>query len=386
MDDEAERANRLLEAARALRPRIEAAAPQIERDQRLPRDLVSSMVEAGLFKMVVPLSLGGSELPLLDYAEAVEEIAKADASTGWCVSQNSGVSVLSAYIPKDAARKIFGPPETICAGGHGPATAVPVEGGYRLTGTWAFGSNVRQATWLRANCRLAGEDGGPPNLRRGRDGCILLIPIEQAQVQDVWDVSGLRGTGSDTYTVQDLFVPADHAVQDACHEEGRLFAFGTNQVFSVGFASVALGIARASLDALVDFATTKTPRGVSGLLREQARTQMQVAESEATLRSARAFLREAVSDAWEDVSAKHKLSMNARVRLRLATTFAIHRCKDVVDVAYHLAGGNAIFADHPFERRFRDMHAVTQQMQSREDHFEAVGRYLMGLEADDTWL
>jgi alkylation response protein AidB-like acyl-CoA dehydrogenase len=373
----------LLEAARELAPKIEASGSKIERDQRIPPEILTPMVDAGLFRMTVPQSLGGSELPLLEYSQVVEAIAQADASTAWCISQNSGVAVLSGYVPKEAAREIFGP-KTVMAGGQGPATAVKVQGGFRLTGQWAFGSGMRQATWLRAICRLVDET--PTALRPTRDGYILFVPVEQVEVRDVWNVSGLRGTGSDTYSVADLFVPDDHSVQEKCQEDGPLYVFGTNQVFSIGFASVALGIARASLEALIDFAANKKPRGVSGLLREQARTQMQVAESEATLRSARAFLHEAVAEAWEHVSRTHTLSMDDRVLLRLATTFTIHRCKDVVDTAYHLAGGNAIFADHPFERRFRDMHAVTQQMQAREDHFEAVGRFLMGLEPDDQWL
>jgi alkylation response protein AidB-like acyl-CoA dehydrogenase len=376
----------LLDATRELVPGIAAAADEIERERRLPASLVSSLAQAGLFRMVVPRSLGGLEVDLLTFSEVIEMVATADASVAWCLAQNAGISPWASQLPPDAAREIY-QPESTFAGGYGPTTAVAVEGGYRLTGRWTYASGIHHSNWLRGTCELVDGEGRPVLDAHGaRQHLVLFFPTSEAEIIDVWQVSGLRGTGSDTYAVHDLFVPAERCADQPVKETGPLYVYGTNQVFSLGFASVALGLARATLDALLDLAGKKTPRGVSGLLRDQPRVQMPVALAEARLRSARAFLRDTVSASWDDVANSGRLSMDHRVNFRLATTFTIQECAGVVGSCYHLAGGTAIFTTAPFERRFRDVNAVTQQVQSRSDHFEVVGRYLMGLEPDWQWL
>jgi alkylation response protein AidB-like acyl-CoA dehydrogenase len=215
---------------------------------------------------------------------------------------------------------------------------------------------------------------------------MLFFPASDAQIDPVWEVSGLRGTGSDTVRVTDLFVPEHRTALHGQREPGPLYALGTNQVFQAGFASVALGTARATLDALIELASGKTARGMSSRLREHHMVQSRVAVAEATLGSARAYFRKTVDDLWRDTKAAGAVSMEHRVRLRLATTFTMHQCAAVVDSAYHTAGGDAIFQKQAFERRFRDMHAVTQQVQARQDHYEAVGAYFLGLEPDRSFL
>lgn len=379
-------ASDLLAAARELAPRIAAAAEQIEREQRLPADINAALIDAGIYKMLVPRSLGGSELPLADFSDVLEQIAMADASTAWCIGQNAGVSVLAALLPRKGAEEIFGPADCVVAGGHGPAQAIKVAGGYRLTGRWNFGSGMHQATWLRATCDLVDESGRPLLEHRARGSLILFVPRGEVEVHEVWQVSGLRGTGSDSYSVQDLFVPEERAVLQESQESGPLYAFGTNNVFASGFASVALGIARATLDAFLDLAVNKLPRGMTGVLREQPVVQSQVAQAEAALRSARAFLRQTIDEAWRVAEERGRIGLKERSLLRLATTYAIQRAAEVTDTAYYVAGATAIFASNAFERRFRDMHAVTQQMQARQDHFETAGKYFLGLQAESEWL
>jgi alkylation response protein AidB-like acyl-CoA dehydrogenase len=376
----------LLDATRELVPAIASAADEIERERRLPASLVSSLVQAGLFRMVVPRSLGGLEVDFLTFSEVIEMVATADASVAWCLAQNGGISPWASQLLPEAAREIYGPESTF-AGGYGPATAVAAEGGYRLTGRWTYASGIHHSNWLRGTCELVDGEGRPKLDAHGaRQHLVLFFPTSEAEIIDVWQVSGLRGTGSDTYAVHDLFVPAERCADQPVKEPGPLYLFGTNQVFSLGFASVAMGLARATLDALLELAGKKTPRGVTGLLRDQPRVQMPVALAEARLRSTRALLRQTVTAALEDAGRTGRLSMDHRVNFRLATTFTIQECAGVVAACYHLAGGTAIFTTAPFERRFRDVNAVTQQVQSRSDHFEVVGRYLMGLEPDWQWL
>ena len=218
----------------------------------------------------------------------------------------------------------------------------------------------------------------------------MLFPAASARMTDIWHVIGLRGTASDSYSVTDLFVPGDYALarddQSERRQPGALYCFPIGNLFASGFAGVALAVARASLDDFVGLARDKTPRGMSRALRESAVVQSQVGQCEARLRSARGFLLASLEAIWRDVGRLGVLSLDQRVTIRMAATNATQQATDVVDVVYHAAGGTAVFQSNPFERRFRDIHTVTQQLQGRLAHFETVGQYLRGLEPDTTWL
>jgi alkylation response protein AidB-like acyl-CoA dehydrogenase len=386
-------ASDFVERARMLAPQIEASAAQIERDRQLPDALVTALVDAGLTRMLLPRSLGGAELDPLTFVEVIEEISRVDASTAWVLCQTAGCSMTAAYLPPQVAWEIFGSDHrAILAWGPGPdARAVAVDGGYRVTGTWSFASGGRHATWFGGYCPIYGPDGA---LRRRDNGTpearTMLFPASSVQMIDVWHVIGLRGTGSDSYSVSNLFVPQDYAVaRDDPSERrasGPLYCFPMGSLFAAGFAGVALGIARTTFDAFVRLASDKAPRGFSRTLRENAVVQSQVGQAEAALRSARLLLVSTLGEIWQAVGRAGHLSLEQRINIRLASTFAIHRARDVVEVAYHAAGATAIFTSGPFERRLRDLHAVTQQLQGRQAHFETVGQYLLGLEPDMSWL
>jgi alkylation response protein AidB-like acyl-CoA dehydrogenase len=381
-------AQALLDAARSLAPRISAAADEIERERHLPVSLVAALSGAGLYRMLVPRSVGGAEVTLREFAEVISEVARADASAAWCMSQNSGICGVSGYMPPEGLTEIFGQPDMIVSWGNGPMTALKVNGGYRLSGSWAFSSGIHNAVWAGAHNAPVVDERGEPVLEASGQArrVTMFFPVEDIVLTDVWQVSGLRGTGSDSYTVTDLFVPDHRVALDEPREPGTLYRFGTTNIFSIGFAAVGIGLARGAQDALHDLATSKSPRGIEGPLSGQQYAQMRFAEAEGTLRSTRAFLLDSVEDAWQKVAASGVLDLETRIDLRLATTYTIQRCAEVVDNAYQLAGSSAIFNDKAFERRFRDMHAVTQHIQARDDHYERVGRYLLGLEPDQGWL
>jgi alkylation response protein AidB-like acyl-CoA dehydrogenase len=382
-----------LERVQALAPQIAACADQIERERRLPSALLAALIDAGLFRLLLPRSLDGAEVDPVTFVRVIEAVSSADASTAWCLCQTAGCSMVAAYLRPDVAREIFGrDPRAILAWGPGSeARAIAVDGGYRITGTWNFASGVRHATWLGGYCPIGAPDG---TLRRGEDGTpvgrTMLFPATSATMLDVWHVIGLKGTGSDSFSVSDLFVPDEHSVaRDDPSERrhsGPLYCFTTGSLFAAGFAGVALGIARRTLEAFVDLAKAKTPRGFTRPLRDNAVVQSQVAQAEARLGSARLFLLASLEEIWREVGRLGSLTLDQRVRIRLCATYAIHQAKEVVETAYHAAGATAIFASGAFERRFRDMHAVTQQLQGRQAHFETVGRFLLGLEPDTSFL
>ncbi len=376
-----------VEAAKRLAPEIAAAGDEIERERRLPKQLVAHLAEAGLFRMIVPRVFGGGEATMAEYTEALEEVAKTDASTAWCLGQNNGVTWVSAHLPPDVAREVF-TEQTRMAWGQGPSRIVRTKGGFKVNGEWRFASGIRHATWLGAhNCPLFAEDGTPKLDANGSPiRCTLMFPAEHAEIIDVWQVSGLRGTASDTYKVTDLFIAERFFVLDEPQQPGPMYIIGTTNIFQAGFASVALGIARGALDAIIDLSVNKTPRGMSGPLRDQPYFQMQLGQAEAALRSARALLRLTIDEVWHEAAINRRFEMKQRVDLRLASTHAITVAAEVVDSAYYLAGGNAIFTSNPFERRFRDMHAVTQQVQGRQDHYESAGKFVLGLQPDTQFL
>ena len=382
-----------VERACALAPEIEARADQIEQERRLPEPVLAALFEAGLFRLLLPRSLDGGEVDPVTFARVMEEIAKADASTAWCLCQAAGCSMSVAYLSHDVAMEIFGHDRrAVLAWGPGPgARAIAVDGGYRVTGTWSFASGGRHATWLGAHCPISEPDGSS---RRTPNGKLvertMLFPAASATFVDVWHVSGLKGTGSDAYTVDDLFVPHDHSISRDDPAErrqpGLIYCFPTGSFYASGFASVALGIARRMLDAFVSLAREKTPRGYKRPLANNAVIQSQVGQAEAQLSSARRFLMGSLADIWGAVGSSGTLTMDQRMLIRLASTYAIHQAKAVADVTHHAAGATSIFVDSAFDRGFRDIHAVTQQLQGRQAHFETVGQFMLGIEPDTTFL
>lgn len=375
-----------------LAPLIAGATAEIEQDRRLPERLVEAMVEAGLFRLLLPRAYDGAEIDPVTYIKVIEAIAREDASTAWCLGQTAVCAMSAAYLSSEAAHEIFGPRRAVLAwGAAGPQRAVAVPGGYKVTASWGFASGGHHATWLGGHCHVYEADGTP---RRGADGSpvarTMLFPVEKVTWTDVWQVIGLKGTGSDAYAVTDLFVPEAHTMlrdnPAERHYDAPLYHLRTDNMYACGFASVALGIARGMLDAFMDLASEKTPRGYKYTLRNSAVTQTEVAEAEATLRAARAYLQGTLAEAWQAAQQSSELPLDQRIAIRLAATYAIRQAKQVADFAYYAAGTTSVFASNGFERRFRDLHAVTQQMQGRRSHFETVGKYLLGLEADLAFL
>jgi alkylation response protein AidB-like acyl-CoA dehydrogenase len=378
--------------ARGLAPLLTAAAPRIEAAYELPPDVLDAMHAAGMFRLLVPRSVGGAELDPVTYIQCVEAIASGDASVAWCMNQGSGCSMSAGYLEPHVAREVFGGERDVLAWGMGPgAKAIRVEGGWRISGNWAFASGSRHATWLGAHCPCFNADGTPQRHPDGRPWeRTMLFRRESATIKDIWQVVGLRGTGSDAYSVQDLFVDDAHTLTrdrpEERREPGLIYRFAAMQIYASGFAAVALGTARATLDAFIDLARGKTPALATTALRDSAVIQAAIGIADAKLKSARTWLIDVLRETQEAVQLTGELTTDQRIAIRQASTYAIHQAKDVADVAYHEAGATAIFDANPFERRFRDVNTVTQQVQGRRSHFETVGQYLLGAQPNLRWL
>ena len=371
----------LVERARALQPLIARDADEIERTRRLTSAVTSALIENGLYRSLLPQSLGGTDAPLDTFMQMQEEIAKADASTAWCLGQCSVCAMTAAYLDADAAAEIFNVAPGILAWGAINHEVQVVPGGYKASARWDFASGSRQASWLGAHVRVVEADG---TLRKKADGSpeirTILFPVADATMYDVWDTIGLRGTGTDSYSVDNLFIPDKFAAlrddASALREKGPLYKLSTNMVFSMGFGATSLGVARATLDAATDLARGKTPQGLKAM-RENNAVQGLIGRTEATLRAARAYLYATAAEVWRDLARGDALTEQHRIALRIAATWTIHQSASVVDTAYHMAGATAVFSANKFERRFRDMHAIAQQIQARDTHYEDAGKAIL---------
>ena len=298
-----------LEIARALAPRIRERAAEIEAARQLPRDLVMEIANARLFKVGVSKDEGGLGADIVTTLQVIEEVARADGSTGWCLAMGINTFRQSAQFAPDVRRKLFhSDPIGVSAGSANPrGRAVAVDGGYRVTGHWFFASGCMHSSLLHGACKVF--DGDVPRRRPNGDQEMRIAyfcPKSDARIIDTWNVSGMRGTGSHDIEVNDLFVPDEHtfsALDLRARVTGPMNRMHGFDLAGCGFCCVGLGVARAAIDEFVELAQVKVPRSSSELLRDRAIVQAQVGEAEAVLRSGRAFLFDVVGEMWQTVVA-----------------------------------------------------------------------------------
>ncbi len=380
----------VLRRAQAMVETLRAAKGTIEAARELPANVVKALHEARLFRLLLPRSVGGDEIDLVTMVEVARIISAADASTAWCLGQGGGCAMTASFLEAEAAQRLFGPANAVLAWGAGvQGTAVEADGGYRIRGRWTFASGSRHATLLGAHCKIVDANGKPRLRADGRPADLTaLFPREKANMDDVWHVVGLKGTGSDSYEVDDIYVTASDTVDrenmESAKVPGTLFKFPNGMAYSATFGGVSLGIARGMLDDLKALAVKKTPRGASSSLLENGMFQGDLGRLEARWRAARALLLETVGAVWSDVDQGRALSLQHRIDWRLAATHAINEACQVSVDAYRAAGQNAIFENAPFEQRLRDAMSAAQQVQGRATHYMTVGRHLLGLAPDTT--
>jgi alkylation response protein AidB-like acyl-CoA dehydrogenase len=312
-----------VEAVRALAPLIRAQADAIEAERCLSARVVSALTEAGVFQSFIPRALGGAEIDPVTFCRVVEELARADGSTGWCGLLCGSYGIFGGLLPEAAAGEIYAEPGAIVAGALAPnGIARVVDGGYQLKGRWSFGSGISHSTWVLGGCRVF--DGEAPRLTpRGRPELrLLFFPRSEVEIIDTWRVGGLRGTGSHDYQVRDLFVPSERSCwfSEQPVQPGPLYRLPYITLSTSLMAGVALGIARHALDALAELAAAKTPARSQSTLREHPLAQAQIGEAEGLLRAGRAFVYETLEAAWESVRCGDRYGWEQHGLLRLAGT------------------------------------------------------------------
>lgn len=383
--DIGDKTGELLDTARYLAARVAENVDRIECERQIPPELANEISDKGFFRLLAPKSLGGAEISYLDFLQIVQTFAQVDGSVAWCINQNNVFATASVVMPESLAHEVWGEQRAVVANGPPTASvkAVPEDGGYRLSGTWNFSTGSGHATWIAALApirRSVHEQGAAPR--------ILLMPKTQvAFLENSWQVNGLRGTGSLSFQVEDLFVPSDRTYDPAGppREDGPLYVMPRTLLFASGDATIALAIARSSLEVAVDLARTKNPLRASAVLQEQTATQRVIGEGQAILQSAHAFLVNSASAAWKSARENHSLSIEQRIELRLASTYAIRQAAELVDIAYNLCGSNAIFASNPIQRQFQDIRVITQHIQGRLTNYETAGQFYLGLSPEGSF-
>ena len=355
-------------------------AAESEELGKLAEPVAEALHNEGLLGMWTPRTLrGGLELDPVTSLEVIENVSYGDPSAGWVLMAASlAIGTGAAYLKDEAVKELFAGPRLPVIAGQGtrPGVAKPTNGGFNLSGSWSFASGIKHGTHIHTLGLIEGKN----------EARIFVFPVGKAKLIDNWDVLGLRATGSIDYTTDNVFVP-EAFTHVATTEEplrgGNLYRIGI-----IGFAGLchsgwACGIGRRVLDELIAAVAEKAGR--PGTVADSASFQEGLANVEAVVRSARAFVYETWNDAWATLSRGDKLSVRQNTLIRLALAHATWSAHEATAFAYKAAGTAALRAG-TIQHLFRDMHAGTQHITSSPPVYASIGRELGGLAKGKKWL
>jgi alkylation response protein AidB-like acyl-CoA dehydrogenase len=367
----------ILSQAREIAELARGMADDIDSARRLPPELVEALRDSGLLRAGAPVEVDALELPAGTALRCAEEVARGDASAGWCVSIGITSTLLVAYLPPASRDELFGNGRGLAAGVWAPqGKARRVPGGVVVSGRWAFCSGITHADVLFAGCVLEDRPA------------VVALPTEQLQILDTWHTLGLRGTGSHDTVAEEVFVPDNRVLSifDGPVIDRPLYRFPPFGFFAACITAAAMGNARAAIDNFVELASTKKGVTASRTLAERSTIQVAVATAESALEAARAGYYQAIDAAWRASQDGPAVPLEARTRLRLAATHGARVSADVVRTMYDLAGGSAIYDGAPLQRRLRDAFTATAHFQVNEASRELPGRILLGQTTDAAML
>jgi alkylation response protein AidB-like acyl-CoA dehydrogenase len=351
----------------ALAAEFSSRARETERLGRLPADLVTEAKGAGVYTMFLPAGLGGLEVEPATFVEVVEELSRADASAGWCTVIGNATSFFAWLDPAVAADLLAGQADICAAGSFSPiGRFTPTGSGrFRLAGNWKFMSGCRHADWVFLGGHVM--DGDSPRIVDGRpDWRLTVLRADQVEIIEDWDVAGLCGTGSHSLTVPPgLEVPEEHTFVpffDPAPHGGPLWRWPFFTLVGSLLVGHPLGVARRALDEFTAFARTKTRSGAAGTIANEDDAQIALTQAEGDLQSARSFAYDTIGALWETARRGDIPDVDQRARFLLATLQSMRAATNAVTTAYTRAGASAVYADHPLQRCFRDLHVATQHI------------------------
>ena len=370
----------LMDAVESVRDVLEAGADEGEATGTLPQASVDALYDSGLLRLKTPWVLGGAEADLVTQLDVLEAVCEIEPSAGWCLMIGAAsMGGVGAFLPDDAIEEIFvngNPPKT--AGVFAPfGRAVPVDGGYLLSGRWAFASGIRHSNWISAGARVVTEEPGHPAQVR------VTVRTSDVRIHDNWHVMGLRGTGSCDFSVEDLFVPTGFAYDVSLTEPlrgGAIYRLGRPGFVTNEHSAFALGVARRALDTALDVGRSKT-RGytsVNSLARRPAFQRM-LSEASLRLRATRLLNVEVLEEASRAVSEGHPPPPLLQTEMRSLCSYTTEVAVDIVTQAFRFAGGAALFDDSILQRCLRDINAAAQHQMVSDAAYENHGQFMLGL-------
>ncbi len=370
----------LIAAASSLGPMIAENSAVGEQSRRVPAVVMKAMKEAGLIRMVTPKSLGGLEVDPVTCARVVEEVSRFDSATGWTLQAANSGDFYCARLPDEGAQEIYanGPDVMIALAVHPPMEAIPVAGGYRVSGQNPLSSNISDADWLMTLVQSPGVEG-----LRG-----AFIPKQDLTVVDTWYTMGMRGTDSNDVAVKEAFVPTartwplEPVFEPGSHFRGPLYAYPSLGEGIFILAPVGLGIATQAIDEFKRLAQGKTPFMSATSLRERPVAQLALGKAEGVLCSARSFFYETVAEAWARTAAGQASTKEEKAKLMLAAVHLMQSSVEAVDYVSTVAGTSGIYTRSPMERAFRDIHTVRHHGWVSESRYGTYSQVILGLEPD----
>lgn len=382
----------LVRAAAALQSVIRGYKDEIENGQRVPRPLFEQLREAGFYRMVIPRSLGGLQVDPLTYLRVVELLAEAAGSIGWNIANNGIGQLVTLGLPDDGVQEVHGQgTPSVMAGTavQGGGQAIPVEGGYRVTGRWTFGSGCMESSWMLGSFQIL--DNGEP--RRKPDGGSLywrgVFPRSEATViPGSWDVAGLRGTGSFDWKVEDVFLPERRTCPHVgipldnqwSRWPGLTYALPSQCWVGPHHSAVICGIARAGIDALIALAIEKMPRGRDFRLCDNPQVQDAVGRADAILNAGRVYRSAMIAEIWNTIASGAETTLEQRARCRLASTHAADSAREAMDLMYRLGGSTSFKRETRLAECWRDLHVVGQTVTIGAEWYPIAGRALLGMD------
>lgn len=376
----------VVEAARALRPLIQAHADEAESNRRQAPEVVAAMAQAGLFRLGAPAAYGGIEADPVTMIRAIEAVSEADGATGWALMigiETVGIA-LGALPPGRAAALLGERPDIVFAGALNPlGRAVEVEGGLRVSGRWPYSSGCQTADYFWGGCLLVDRAGEWRRVEGQRVSRQVVVPRASYEVLETWEASGLRGSGSHDVVIDDVFVPDDFVTDIdgvGMRVDTPLFRLPVRSRLAFNKVGVGTGVARAALDEFQRLASEKTPFREIELLRERPQAQLAMAEAEARLGAARAYVFEVVAEMWSASGEGRPVTLRDQARVRLACSHCCAETVRAVDLVAAQAGITASFPSSPLERAVRDIRVVPQHVMVAPSAVTAAGRVLLGLD------
>jgi alkylation response protein AidB-like acyl-CoA dehydrogenase len=373
----------LLAKAESIRAIIEGDAERSEAERTLPITSVNALYDAGLLSMCVPRALGGVEADPLTQTEVYEAVSAMDGSAGWCLVIGATAAGMAGGMLSDrAVAEVFkGGRIPRVAGTVAPAgRAQRVDGGYRVTGRWAFGSAIHHADWVFATAMVYQNDE-PQRLSNGRPVlCSVCVPIRDVVVEDNWYACGLKGSGSSHYRLEDVWVSDDFTLggKNRTGRGGPLYRLPVFGYVAACHAGFALGVAKRALHEIIALATTKRRTISRVTLGVRGAFHKELGVMASRLHGARLLTFETLGEVWSAACAGERLSLEQWGACRAAMTYVTDVAADVATFAYRYGGGPALYLSHPLQRCFRDIHTATQHGVVSDENYEALGLALLG--------